>query len=98
MTLNVVDVPERRRYEIVQDGAVLGHAAYQKADELIVFTHTEVDPGSRGGASVDDWYAGRSTTSAPRGLRSCRSAPSSSTGWPLIPSTPTWTTGARKPR
>jgi predicted GNAT family acetyltransferase len=48
MTLDVVDVPERSRYEIVRDGVVLGFAAYQRAERLIVFTHTEVDPGLEG--------------------------------------------------
>lgn len=48
MSLQVVDVPERGRYEIVRDGQVLGFAAYQKADRLIVFTHTEVDPSLEG--------------------------------------------------
>lgn len=48
MTLQVVDAPERQRYEVIRDGAVLGFAAYQKANELIVFTHTEVDPSLEG--------------------------------------------------
>lgn len=48
MTAEVVDVPERQRYEIVRDGAVVGHAEYQKTDELIVFTHTEVSPSLQG--------------------------------------------------
>ncbi|MFC5730157.1 MULTISPECIES: GNAT family N-acetyltransferase [Nocardioides] len=48
MTLQVVDAPERQRYEAIRDGAVLGFAAYQKTDELIVFTHTEVDPALEG--------------------------------------------------
>jgi len=48
MTLQVVDAPERQRYEVIRDGAVLGFAAYQKANELIVFTHTEVDPTLEG--------------------------------------------------
>ena len=48
MTLQVVDAPERQRYEAIRDGAVLGFAAYQKANELIVFTHTEVDPSFEG--------------------------------------------------
>ena len=42
MDLQIVDAPERQRFEAVRDGAVLGFAAYQKTDELIVFTHTEV--------------------------------------------------------
>lgn len=41
-------VPDRQRYEIVRDDAVLGHAAYQKTDKLIVFTYTEVDPALEG--------------------------------------------------
>jgi predicted GNAT family acetyltransferase len=48
MATQVVDVPGRQRYEIVRDGATLGYAAYQKADQLIVFTHTEVDPTLEG--------------------------------------------------
>lgn len=48
MTVEVVDAPERHRYEAVRDGAVLGFAAYQRTDELIVFTHTEVDPSLEG--------------------------------------------------
>lgn len=46
--LDVVDVPERSRYEVVRDGSVLGFAAYQRAEGLIVFTHTEVDPALEG--------------------------------------------------
>lgn len=42
MTTTVVDVPEKQRYEIVRDTSVLGFAAYQKTDQLVVFTHTEV--------------------------------------------------------
>lgn len=44
----VRDNPARLRYEIVRDGRVLGYAAYQKTDALIVFTHTEVDPSVEG--------------------------------------------------
>lgn len=48
MTFAIVDAPDRQRYEILRDGTVLGFAAYQKADRLIVFTHTEVDPSLEG--------------------------------------------------
>ena len=48
MDLQIVDAPERQRFEAVRGGAVLGFAAYQKTDELIVFTHTEVDPSLEG--------------------------------------------------
>jgi predicted GNAT family acetyltransferase len=43
-TTHVIDVPSRSRYEAVQDGTVVGFAAYQRPPELVVFTHTEVDP------------------------------------------------------
>ena len=44
----MVDTPERKRYELVRDGEVLGFAAYQRTDQLVVFTHTEVDPALEG--------------------------------------------------
>jgi uncharacterized protein len=46
--VDVVDVPDRERYEIHREGQTLGFSAYQKANGLIVFTHTEVDPGLEG--------------------------------------------------
>ncbi len=46
--MHVVDAPERQRYEAVRDGKVLGFAAYQKTHELVVFTHTEVEPAMGG--------------------------------------------------
>ncbi len=48
MSVDVVDAPERQRYEALREGNVLGFAAYQKTDELVVFTHTEVDPAVEG--------------------------------------------------
>lgn len=44
MTEQVVDATDRARYELVRDGEVVGFAGYQKTDEIIVLTHTEVDP------------------------------------------------------
>lgn len=46
--MQVSDAPERSRYEIVEDGEVIGFAAYQKAERLIVFTHTEIDSAWEG--------------------------------------------------
>lgn len=48
MTDTVVDVPDRQRYEIRRGDEVLGFAAYDKSESLIVFTHTEVDPALEG--------------------------------------------------
>lgn len=48
-TPHVVDAPGRSRYEALgDDGTVLGFAEYQKTPDLIVFTHTEVDPAYEG--------------------------------------------------
>ena len=47
-TPEVVDAPERSRYEVVRDGTVLGFAAYQRTDDLVVMTHTEVDRAYEG--------------------------------------------------
>jgi len=45
----VTDVPSRRRYEArLPDGAVAGFAEYLLAGEMVVFTHTEVDPAYEG--------------------------------------------------
>lgn len=48
MSDEVNDAPDRQRFEIVRDGKVLGHAAYQKTDQMIIFTHTEIDPSLEG--------------------------------------------------
>jgi uncharacterized protein len=37
-----------RRYEATIDGAVAGFAEFQTTDELVVFTHTEVDRSFEG--------------------------------------------------
>lgn len=39
---------DQNRYEAHLDGALAGFAEYQLTDELIVFTHTEVDPSFEG--------------------------------------------------
>ncbi|WP_040711040.1 GNAT family N-acetyltransferase [Nocardiopsis potens] len=45
----VADVPARRRYEArLPDGTVAGFAEYLLAGEMVVFTHTEVDPAHEG--------------------------------------------------
>lgn len=48
MNAEVVDNTEHHRYEIRRDGQLLGFAAYQKANRLIVFTHTEIEPAVEG--------------------------------------------------
>ena len=48
MATEVVNNEALRRYEGHVDGALAGFAEYQLTDELIVFTHTEVDPAFEG--------------------------------------------------
>jgi predicted GNAT family acetyltransferase/glutaredoxin len=44
----VVDVPERSRYELRLGGRLIGLAAYRRRDGRIAFTHTEVDESCEG--------------------------------------------------
>ena len=46
--VTVTNNPGESRYEAELDGRQAGFAAYQLANELIVFTHTEVDPAFEG--------------------------------------------------
>lgn len=48
MSIEVRDIPESNRYEAVRDGTVLGFAEYQRTEDLVVFTHTEIDPQFEG--------------------------------------------------
>jgi len=44
----VVDVPEKSRYELRLDGRLVGLAAYRRHEGRIAFTHTEVDESCQG--------------------------------------------------
>jgi predicted GNAT family acetyltransferase len=47
--VDVTNNPDRNRYEAVVDSAtVAGFVDYQETDELVVLTHTEVDPAHEG--------------------------------------------------
>ena len=48
MTTDVQDDPARRRYELTEDGAVVGFATYRMDGDLIDLIHTEVDPDRQG--------------------------------------------------
>ncbi len=48
MAAEVIDVPDRRRYEVRSDGEVAGYAEYILTQGLITFTHTEIDPAFEG--------------------------------------------------
>src|SRR5262245_66084836 len=46
--LQIVDVPEQRRFEIRDGSRVIGHTRYATSDGSIALLHTEVDPSEEG--------------------------------------------------
>ena len=48
MATEVRHNPEQSRYEIVQDGRVVGIAEYAERGDVLVFHHTEIDARLRG--------------------------------------------------
>ena len=48
MAIEVHDVPAEKRFVAVADGVRAGEAVYIRTPDLIVFTHTEVDPAFEG--------------------------------------------------
>jgi predicted GNAT family acetyltransferase len=48
MVIEVHDVPAENHFAAVVDGTTAGKAVYIRTPDLIVFTHTEVDPAFEG--------------------------------------------------
>jgi predicted GNAT family acetyltransferase len=48
MTVEVRNDEAANQYTILEDGAPVGFAVYQKSATEIAFTHTEVDPSKQG--------------------------------------------------
>lgn len=48
MNVEIVDAPERSRYEIRVDGELVGFADYRDRDALRVMPHVEIDPAHGG--------------------------------------------------
>ncbi|RMI08890.1 N-acetyltransferase [Cellulomonas triticagri] len=45
----MTDLPDEQRFEArLPDGTVVGVAEYRRHDDVVVFTHTEVDPRQEG--------------------------------------------------
>ena len=98
MTTSVIDAPDRQRYEVVRNGTMLGYAAYQKINQLIVFTHTEVDPSVKGQGIGGQLVRGALDHVRTLGCRLYPSARSCRAGWPGTPTTSTSATGAQRAR
>lgn len=48
MSTEVTDHPDRHRYEVTQNGVLVGLATYRLSPGAIEVDHTEVDPDHRG--------------------------------------------------
>jgi uncharacterized protein len=48
MAFQVVDVPEAGRFELLDEGAVVGIADYGLDGDVVVVPHTEIAPDRRG--------------------------------------------------
>jgi uncharacterized protein len=68
MTTRVVDNPAKSRFEVYLDDALAGFAAYERRDDDIVFTHTEVDPAFEGKGLGSRLAAGALSASRDRHL------------------------------
>jgi len=51
MSITVVDVPERKRFEIKDDDVLIGLASYHVENGTMTLPHTEIDP-ARGGQGL----------------------------------------------
>ncbi|MGE0794968.1 MAG: GNAT family N-acetyltransferase [Acidimicrobiia bacterium] len=49
MSRTVRRAPESSRYELVEDGAVIGVADYREQGDVVVLPHTLIDPSRQGG-------------------------------------------------
>ena len=48
MSIEVHDRPDLGRYEVTVDGALAGFAEYRRENDVVTFTHTEVDDAFEG--------------------------------------------------
>lgn len=46
--IEVRDNPSEQRYEVFVDGSLAGSAFYRTEPDLVIFTHTEIDPAYEG--------------------------------------------------
>jgi uncharacterized protein len=51
--IHVADAPDRERYELSLDGAVIGFTAYRARPGLIAFVHTEIEDRMQGQGLAD---------------------------------------------
>jgi len=66
--VDVSDAPERERYELSLDGAVVGFISYHLRPGLIALVHTEVDESVRGRGLGDRMIRSALDDASARGL------------------------------
>jgi len=68
MTIDVHDDPGRHRYEVAEDGVVVGFVTHRLAGPVIDFLHAEVDPGHGGRGLAGRLVSGALDDARARGL------------------------------
>ena len=48
MSAEVVEAPERDRFELLRDGELLGFVEYRAGGKSLIIAHTEIDAGHEG--------------------------------------------------
>ncbi|MBM0234717.1 N-acetyltransferase [Micromonospora sp. STR1_7] len=69
MSTLIEDNPAKNRFEILVDDALAGFTAYVPRGEVLVFTHTEVDPGFQGKGVASALIKGTLDEIRTRGVR-----------------------------
>jgi predicted GNAT family acetyltransferase len=67
--MEVRDNPEERRYELVDDGQLVGEILYRRDPGRVVLVHTEVSPALEGQGLASRLVAGALDDIRARGLR-----------------------------
>jgi uncharacterized protein len=73
--VRIVDNPEARRYEAIEDGEILGIAQYLPVAGRLIFTHTEVDSDLEGRGIGSQLAKGALEDVRRRGLRATLRCP-----------------------
>ena len=64
MSAEVVEAPERDRFELLRDGELLGFVEYRSGGKSLIIAHTEIEADHEGEGSAARWSAGCSTSCA----------------------------------
>jgi len=68
-SMDVVEITDERRFELHDQGAVVGVLDYEVRGEHWIFTHTTIDPDRRGEGLGDVLVAGALAEARAQGMR-----------------------------